>query len=132
MFLEFIYRLLFKKLNTFPNWTCFHPQVRETPLLIFWSNDGDFPFLTDKTACVSFPLPEDGNRSNFRNVVFLGFKYWAMGKVQKPSDPECYAPSSETWPFSVPQYSFLFYGLHAPQEKFCTKRITHREIVAAT
>jgi hypothetical protein len=41
-------------------------------------------------------LPEDGNRSSFRNVVFLS-KHWTMDKVQKPdsfkfSRAVCVAP----------------------------------------
>jgi hypothetical protein len=50
---------------------------------------------------VSCPSPEDGNRSSFRNVVFFCFflEYRTMNKVQKPSSPECYIPSSE--PFKV-------------------------------
>jgi hypothetical protein len=48
-------------------------------------------------VCVSHPSPEDGNRSSFRNVVFL--EYLKMDKVQKPSNPKCYNPSSE--PFRI-------------------------------
>jgi hypothetical protein len=32
--------------------------------------------------------PEDGNKSSFRNVVFLYLEFRTMGTVQKPSDSE--------------------------------------------
>jgi hypothetical protein len=38
----------------------------------------------------STPSPEDGNRSGFRNVVFL--EYQTMDKVQRPSNPEDFFP----------------------------------------
>jgi hypothetical protein len=41
---------------------------------------------------------EDGNRSSFRNVVLFS-EYRTMDNVQKPSNSECYAPSSE--PFGI-------------------------------
>jgi hypothetical protein len=38
---------------------------------------------------VSFPSPEDGSRSSFRNVVFSSYlEFRTMDKVQKPSDSE--------------------------------------------
>jgi hypothetical protein len=44
--------------------------------------------------------PEDGNIISFRNVVFFRFlEHRMMDKVQKPSNPECYTPSSE--PFKI-------------------------------
>jgi hypothetical protein len=48
---------------------------------------------------VSLPSPEDGNRSSFLNVVFLlsYLEVRAMNKVHKPSDSECYTPSSESF-----------------------------------
>jgi hypothetical protein len=37
---------------------------------------------------VSIPSPEDGIRSNFRNVVFSSYlEFRTMGKVYEPSDP---------------------------------------------
>jgi hypothetical protein len=46
---------------------------------------------------VSHPLPEDGKRSSFQNVVFSSYlEFWEMDKVLKPSDSECYTPSSES------------------------------------
>jgi hypothetical protein len=51
-----------------------------------------------KIVDASFPLPEEGNRSSFRNVVFSAhLDFWTMDKVHKPSDSECYAPSSESF-----------------------------------
>jgi hypothetical protein len=37
--------------------------------------------------CLLLPSPEDGNRSSFRNVVFLLPRTPDGGKVQKPSNP---------------------------------------------
>jgi hypothetical protein len=38
---------------------------------------------------VFLPLPEDGNRSSFRNAVFYSYlEFRIMDKVQKPSDSE--------------------------------------------
>jgi hypothetical protein len=46
---------------------------------------------------VSFPLPEDGNRTDFRNVVFSGYiQFRTMDNVQKPSDSECYFNTSNS------------------------------------
>jgi hypothetical protein len=51
MFLDFVYRLIFlKKAQRFGNWNCFRLQV---------------------IAGVSRIIPDDGNRSSFRNVVLL-------------------------------------------------------------
>jgi hypothetical protein len=47
---------------------------------------------------VSFPSLEDGNRSNFRNVLFYtrtNLEFPTMDKIHKASDFECYTPSSE-------------------------------------
>jgi hypothetical protein len=49
---------------------------------------------------VSLPSPEDGSRSSFRKVVLPSYiEFWTMDKVQKPSDPECYVPLSQTFRF---------------------------------
>jgi hypothetical protein len=49
---------------------------------------------------VSLPSPEEGNRSSFRNVVFYSYlEFRTMNKVQKPSDSDCYTPSSEPFRF---------------------------------
>jgi hypothetical protein len=45
-------------------------------------------YAVKNTVGVSLPSPEDGNRSSFRNVVFLYLEFWTMEKVQIPSDPE--------------------------------------------
>jgi hypothetical protein len=52
---------------------------------------------SEKTAfCIeNITSPEDGNRSSFRNAVFSSFlQFRAMHKAPKPSDSECYTPSS--------------------------------------
>jgi hypothetical protein len=37
-----------------------------------------------------FPPPEDGNRSNFGNVVFSSYlEFWKLDKVQNPSNSKC-------------------------------------------
>jgi hypothetical protein len=60
-------------------------------------------------------LTRVGVSSSFWNIVFSRFlEYWTMGKVQKPSDSECYTPSSE--PFRIYQFSIKFYSLF-----LCTK-----------
>jgi hypothetical protein len=44
------------------------------------------------------PSPEDRNRSIFRNAVFLVFRILDdIYKVPKPSNSECYTPSSESF-----------------------------------
>jgi hypothetical protein len=45
---------------------------------------------------VSLPLPEDGKKSSVCNLMFSNYlDFRTMDKVQKPSDSECYIPSSE-------------------------------------
>jgi hypothetical protein len=47
---------------------------------------------------VFLPLPEDGNRSSVQlpKRLFSSYlEFRTIGKVQKPSDSECYTPSSE-------------------------------------
>jgi hypothetical protein len=47
-------------------------------------------------VCVSFPSPEDGNRSNFQNAVLSSYlELWTMDKDLTPSDSECYTPLSD-------------------------------------
>jgi hypothetical protein len=47
----------------------------------------------------SFPSPEGGNRSSFRNVAFSSYlEFRTMDKVQKPSDSQ---DSPSTWGISV-------------------------------
>jgi hypothetical protein len=51
-------------------------------------------------ANLSHWSPEDGIKSNFRNIVFSScLEFPAMDKVHKPSDSECYTPSSEPFRF---------------------------------
>jgi hypothetical protein len=46
------------------------------------------------------PLHEEGNRSNFRNVLFSSYlELWTTEKVHTPSNFECYTPSSEPFGF---------------------------------
>jgi hypothetical protein len=43
---------------------------------------------------VSLPPPEDGNRSGFRNVMFLSYlEFRTMDELHKSSDSECYTSS---------------------------------------
>jgi hypothetical protein len=45
-------------------------------------------------------IPEDGNRCSFQNDVFSSYlEIQALDKVNKPSDSECYTPSSEKFRF---------------------------------
>jgi hypothetical protein len=49
---------------------------------------------------VSFPSPEDGNRSSLRNVVFSSYlEFRTMDEVHKPMDFESYTPPLE--PFRI-------------------------------
>jgi hypothetical protein len=58
-----------------------------------------------KRVGVSFPLPEDGNGSSFRNTVSRSYlKFQKMNKVQKPSDSNCYARSSESFRIYMKPY----------------------------
>jgi hypothetical protein len=44
----------------------------------------------------SFPSPVEGNRSSFRNTIFSRYlEFKTIDRVQKPSDSECYTPTSE-------------------------------------
>jgi hypothetical protein len=47
--------------------------------------------------CLLPTSPEDGNRSSFRNVLFLLPRIPDDGKVQNTSNSVCYTPSSETF-----------------------------------
>jgi hypothetical protein len=56
------------------------------------------PFFNKE--CVSFLSTEDGNRPSFRSVVISSYlEIRTMDKVHKPSDSECYTPSSESFIF---------------------------------
>jgi hypothetical protein len=48
----------------------------------------------------TFILPEDGNRSSFRNVVFLR-KQWPVDEVQKPDSLKCNSPPPLSEPFRI-------------------------------
>jgi hypothetical protein len=51
-----------------------------------------------KRAAISLPPPEDGNRSRYSSqyVVFSSYlEFRTIDEVQKPSNSECYTPSSE-------------------------------------
>jgi hypothetical protein len=46
-----------------------------------------------RIVVVSLPSPEEGNRSGFRNDVFLSYlEFRMMTKVHNLGDPECYTP----------------------------------------
>jgi Ulp1 family protease len=52
-------------------------------------------------SAVSLHSPEDRNRSDFQNVVVSScLELRTVGNAQKPTDSECYTPSSE--PFRIP------------------------------
>jgi hypothetical protein len=57
------------------------------------------------------PPPEDGNRSSFRNVVFLLPKHRTMENVQEPSKSVCYTPKSEPYEIYVPFVSYADLGM---------------------
>jgi hypothetical protein len=73
---------------------------------------------------VSFS-PEDGNRSSFRNFISSSYlEFRTMGKVQKPSDPDCYAPLSEPFRFLLEYFYYdEVFGnvLSFTRSKECTK-----------
>jgi hypothetical protein len=48
----------------------------------------------------NFILPEDGNKSSFRNIAFLR-KHWTMDKVQTHYSSKCNTPSSEHFRIDV-------------------------------
>jgi hypothetical protein len=85
------------KTQSFWNWISFRVQVRVGRDLPCWAQllRSAFSKRSNRLG-VSIPSLEDGNRSNFRNVVcsaWLGFR--TMNKIHKPSDSECYTTSSE-------------------------------------
>jgi hypothetical protein len=50
---------------------------------------------------VFLPSPEDGNRSSFRNVVFLSLESLTMNKAQTRSNSACHTTSSEAFKLYV-------------------------------
>jgi hypothetical protein len=55
--------------------------------------------------------PEYGNRPSFRKIVFSSYlEFWTVDKSHKPSDSECYTPSSE--PIRIYWYTFLWKHLY--------------------
>jgi hypothetical protein len=76
MFMDFVHRpILFSKTQPFENWICFRLQVKKkvTPTLLGPLERASFNHCTNGPSKVgaTFFLPEDGNRSSFRKVVFL-------------------------------------------------------------
>jgi hypothetical protein len=72
------------------------------------------PSKWPNTVGESLPSPEDRNRSNFRKVVFSSYlELRTRDKVHRPSDSECYTPSSESFSFYDKTYCF---GLVVSQE----------------
>jgi hypothetical protein len=71
------------KTRRFENWICFRPQVSggKTPIQL-----GAFSPLTWGRKQIQFP----------KCRVFYFLEYRTMEKVQKPSNSECYTPSSES------------------------------------
>jgi hypothetical protein len=89
---------MFRKLDMFPS----SGEGKETPTLLGLLEKANLNHCRialsqgPNRVGVSLPSLEDGNRSNFRNFVF---EFRKTDKVHKPSDPECYAPSSELFGF---------------------------------
>jgi hypothetical protein len=97
----------------FENWICFRLQVRgkETPTLLGPLERANLQFAVSKgsnTIDASLPLPEDGNRTSFRNDIFSSIQNserWP--KSRNPAiliNSECFPASSE---------SFRFYELYS-------------------
>jgi hypothetical protein len=81
------------------NWICFRPQVRGAPTLLGPLERANLNHWTQESRCLP-PSPEDGNRSSFRNVVFLSSNSLESGrwtKSEKPINSVCYTPSSEPY-----------------------------------
>jgi hypothetical protein len=71
---------------------------------------------------VSIPSPEHPNRTSFGNVVFSSYLEFGMiGKVPKPSDSECYAPSPEPFRFYLIVGSFTKICQCSALHKTCTQ-----------
>jgi hypothetical protein len=49
--------------------------------------------ITQLSMCLTMFLPEDGNRTSFRNVFFWKTR---LGEFQKLGNPKCIMPSSES------------------------------------
>jgi hypothetical protein len=109
-----------KRIQRFGNWICFHPQVSGRHLLCWaqvqWlrlavSNgpirEGISPFTWGQKQ---IQLP--------KRCILQFFEYRTMGKVQKPSNSECYTPSSE--PFKIYFFPIVFYfsGLQRTRSAF--------------
>jgi hypothetical protein len=70
-------------------------EERKTLTLLDILEKADLDYWTKQSRCLS-SSPEDGNRSNFRNFVFSSYlRFREMDKGHKPSNSECYTPSSE-------------------------------------
>lgn len=92
VYLDFVYNLVFLK-KRFGYWICFHPMVwgwgvptslgplakancvQRLSLCLY--NEPNW-------VCTPISSPEDGNRSNFQNVVFFQ-EYRTMDRLQKSS-----------------------------------------------
>jgi hypothetical protein len=86
-FLDFVYRPEFQILE--------NTTLRKLGLFPSSEEDTTGPvtevalFMGPNRVGVSLPSPEDENRSSFRNVVFSTYlKFLAMGKAQKPCNPD--------------------------------------------
>jgi hypothetical protein len=60
---------------------------------------------------VPLTSPKDGNRPGFRCCVFWFLEYQLMDRVQKPSNSECYTPSSEPFIILLPCLPIYFVTL---------------------
>jgi hypothetical protein len=80
VFLDFFHRPVFLgvEIRRFGNWICFRPQVK--------GGRGEDTNAVGplRVGVFSLPLPEDGNRFSFRNVVFLLPRTPDDGKSPKP------------------------------------------------
>jgi hypothetical protein len=87
--------------HLFENWICFRPPVSGGRKL----HTGVQRLRLDLSEGLnrvgaSLSSPEDGNGYSSRNAVFFRYlEFWTMDKVEKPSNFECFTPSSEFFRF---------------------------------
>jgi hypothetical protein len=82
------------KTRRFGNWICLRPQVKGG------EDTYSVGLLRKSWVCVFSPFTWGWKQFQLpKRRVFYSLEYRTMGKVQKPSNPLCYTPSSE--PFTV-------------------------------
>jgi hypothetical protein len=95
-FMDFVHRPIFqitRKTDIFPS----SGEGKETSTLLG-------PLERTNLNHLTIPTPQDGNKYSLRDVFSSYLEFPKMGKVQKPNDSECYAPSSEP-------FRFYFHGV---------------------